>query len=406
MDNALYAKYKKTAEVASRRTDRTDDDRKSLGIANLHNNIYTLGAKNISLSEGQSFDEKARKEIGALSVTRYLYSLGNNEQTRADADLAEFKKLLLTAKDSEVYKKRYEALNEESTIKQKKWFAEANGILEKAGKNARRISRDQIVRIIDDAKKAIAREDRIRDTRDALMECPEFSDKKEELLDFFRLEINFSEFVSESTMACLRFIASGQQTGYLQGSYIYRHWGIPANRLSQKKTFSAQLFTLDESFLGLTEYELDTFPFAMLLEKKMENKKQEGSMTYEDIKKEYSFLCGEKERLHELFEEPGILKIFIHITDMIVLFDRLKTLREAICPLLGTDEDHREELFEMYSVCSAMYNTLMIRHRGMVSASRLTPGQLIAEKPSYKTADYDYCLREQRNVVNRYPERK
>ncbi len=178
----------------------------------------------------------------------------------------------------------------------------------------------------------------------------------------------------------------------MHGSYIRRRWNIDCNHIDPAKTLDQQIPLLEECFSEAAPYDCRTYPFTLSFEKKNQKASQAAGEDF-DIHRAYRDLLDKKEKNPDLFVEPGIIRLFKYVPQLVEIFKDAGTLRRALAEriLQGGDEKYTE----MYAVCCAIYDTLLIRHRFMISASLLTSSELIEKSPSYSSASYAYCLKQQ-----------
>ncbi|MCR5403356.1 MAG: hypothetical protein K6E91_05965 [Butyrivibrio sp.] len=280
----------------------------------------------------------------------------------------------------------------------RKWSQKASQLYQKAldTKKKVRANKEQVAQLLRDVKGAEDKVSEIRCMRDTLLLTPQLHGMEEKVKEQFRMELNFAVFVAESALLCLEYITTGEEPDYLHGSYIKRRWNINCDHIDPTRPLAEQIPCMEKCLSEITDYECSKYPFTLAYEKRIpiEQKKE---LKDTDIEAAFSELLDKKDKYPDLFLEPGIIRIFKYVPELILLFNEVKNLREALSHKLSESDD--EKYAKMYADCTAMYNTLLLRHRFMISASVLTSSELVENSPSFKSASYDYSLREIRKVM-------
>ena len=356
--------------------------------------------------KGNGIDPVAKKKVAkpdiASAATAFVEK--NDAYRRAVTDWGRLlvRQMIDEAKKTEEFSKLFAGLKKETEPLIKKRYADCMASL-KAAVASGGVKKEQVISLGEDMKRSFMMEDQLKNTRDALLRMDDFSEVQAEVTEFFREKLNFAAFASECVEQCLNYIVNLEEPDHLHGNYIRMHWGVHCNRVDPLTPVYKQIGLFDDKLTGFTPFELDKYPFTGLFEKRMrEDEKPEANeekLTFKQLAEKKKELEKLKDTYPDLFVEPGSLRIFRLIPQMIEIFEKAKRLRDALSAYAREAKEHTEEFKELYIFCCAVYDTLLKRHRFVIAASGCTPPQLMDRMTSYKTASFEYNFREcQKNL--------
>ena len=266
------------------------------------------------------------------------------------------------------------------------------------------ISRELVERVGTDIKTSMKKEAEYICTRDQLLKDPEFEGLEEVIREHYRVALNLVTFIAESAEQFLEYIVDKKEPDFMHGNYIRVTWGADCNRVEPLKPIDAQIELIDERIRGYDREELRSYPVTYLIQAGLEESKKlkredVGELTLERLKSRCEALMKRKDEYPDLFVEPGAIRIFRLIPEMIELFEEAKALRRDMSMFAESkadslDRNELEEFKRIYALCSAFYDTLLTRHIYIVSSSRLTLPEIIDAGQSFHTAAFEYCLKE------------
>ena len=317
-------------------------------------------------------------------------------------------------KNTESYKKALleRAGKTEETLKKR--MTEGMEYLKKAAKSENQrevISKKLLEKVASDIKISMKKEDEYVCSMNTMLENPEFSGMEDVIREHFRVALNLVSFIAECVEQFLKYVVDDEEPDMLHGNYIRLVWGADCNRIEPLKPLKGQLEMIDDRLGGFTEYDLSAYPVTYLVQGRLEESKaikheKMPADTLEDLKNRCEALMKKKDEYPDLFVEPGVIRLFKHIPEMIELFEEAKGLRSDMSIFadekVGKLKDSEKDKFkDIYALCSAFYDTLLTRHMYVVFLSRMMLPEIIDAKMSIKTAAFEYCLKESREYVER-----
>ncbi len=355
--------------------------------------FFALTGKNIYTGEEIPAGDRLETAIGARAAMARL----NNLTLDYDSFVTEAM-IAITEEEADFQT----ALAERLQAKKAGFAEEEKALWEKIRKTeAYEANRAELDRAMAERRKLCEKRDALAAKIEVLCERTEFAGRRELIEGLYFYEQRKTEYDIDSIRAYLQNRIEHLPMPAMAGIYIRANIDPGAVCPDPKKRLDSQIARLAPEFEGISEEDRKNATVFLAWERmqrrtRAASQRQEGGIRNRKISldealkqlKELEAMAGEHKIL---FRELTLPEMFVKLPELVALFDRAKSLREAASVLLDAGLDRLDERYELYQKTTAIYDTLFYRARHIVMASRMTISELTEMYQDYHSTDYAYC---------------
>lgn len=241
---------------------------------------------------------------------------------------------------------------------------------------------------------------------DVLCQRPKLKDSRQLLNDLYFYRMRTLKYYIDSVDGYIEYLKDGSPIGAMHGIYIRQKLDTQVPCPDPNVKLENQIERLEPRYKDLAPWEMDGATILLGWERMLYRTGRKRDISnegwdFEECKRQLTVLEYEKEKHPELFRELILTNLFVEIPELMDLFDKAKTMRDAASRLMDINFTNLEEKYDIYQRSLAIYDTLLRRARHIIVASHMTMNELMNLNPDFHTTDFDYCRQESVRISDR-----